>query len=104
MATRQALTERKPDDLVNALATLEATNLGNQVMALVTTAQDLFLAACRRDNDAKRRFRFPAPWSADERAAEAIIDHFGPPEDCWFLRQIAERQVEVDRDLERESA
>lgn len=92
--TRKAFAERSPDDLVEALADLEESPLGQALLATLRIAQEVDLARFAAEQAAKRSFRSVAPLSAVEGLAEWLIDQIGPPEDAYRLREQAEKAVE----------
>jgi hypothetical protein len=86
--------ERKPDDLVEAIADLEGTPLGMALLEVLRLAQEIDHKAAKREADHVSNFRrhmFSA--TAEERAAERLLNDLGSPDDCWFLREVAERAV-----------
>lgn len=73
-------------------ADLEETRLGTALLALLRLAQDVDHKAAKREAEHvvnHRRYLFRA--TAEERLAEKLLNLLGAPEDCFVLREIAER-------------
>jgi hypothetical protein len=83
-----------------AQAELESTELGRQLVAMLTLAQDIFLARERYANSARAKFQFVQPADPDELLAEHLLDQLGSPDDCWTLRRLAADLVESRRSAE----
>jgi hypothetical protein len=75
-------------------ADIELAPLGSALIELLRLAQDTDLKAAKRESlhvmNGRRHLFQVTP---DERVAEQLLNILGSPDDCWFLREIAERLV-----------
>ena len=81
-----------------AVWALEGEPLAVALLGLLERAQGVCGAyrarASRPGPDGGRRFCAPAP-GPNEAIAEALLDRLGPPDDCWFLGEIAEAMADA---------
>lgn len=88
---RRPSIQRRPDEVIEAEANLSMTRLASRLDELLHEAVIVRDKADKRRADAilglRGRYFQMTP---EEIAAERIIDTFGPPEDVWFLREIAQ--------------
>lgn len=77
----------------DVLGDLGGTKLGMKLLELLALAQDVDHKAARKEAEhvvnGRRHFYRATP---EARLAERVMNAFGPPEDCFVMREIAERE------------
>jgi hypothetical protein len=71
---------------------LRASKLGMALEAVLALALEIDQLCAKRASEARAKGWKPY-WrtTPEERMAELLLNKLGSPDDCWFLRDVAER-------------